>query len=147
VNRALEIYSKALSTKKAGSPTYVRAREVPKSLQSSLESSNVLTNVVRPSPITQLFIPLPLPSSPPSASIAIAIAVNPFYTVDFFAVTVAIEPSFAVEPLIAISIASAVEHSIAVAVAVNPFHTINFFAVPVAAEPSITVEPAYFFFA
>jgi hypothetical protein len=39
VHRALEIYSKALSTKEAGSPTYVRAREVKK-IQSSLESSN-----------------------------------------------------------------------------------------------------------
>jgi hypothetical protein len=95
-----------------------------------------------PTTITQLFIPFPSPPSPPSASIVIAITVDPFHTVDFFAVAVAIEPSFAVEPLIAISIAAAVEHSIAVAVAVNPFHTVNFFAVPVAVEPSVAVNPA-----
>ena len=53
-------------------------------------------------------------------SIAVAIAINPLHTVNFFALPVAIEPSIAVKPAIAASVAVAVEPSIAIAVAVDP---------------------------
>ena len=73
-------------------------------------------------------------------SIAVAVAVNPFHTVDFFAIPVAVEPSIAVKSAIAASVAIVVKPSIAVAVAVDPSIAVEFIDVAVAVEPSIAVE-------
>jgi hypothetical protein len=91
---------------------------IPSILLTSLPSQLPLSLQLQVEPSIVVFI-----AAAVKHSTAVAIAVNPLHTVDFFALPVAFEPSIAAVPAIAVSVAVSVavivEPSIAITIATS----------------------------